>query len=224
MSGFLFGAAASLGGLGLLHIARGLAQRPPPPLRLSPANSMFFLCDVQEKFRTAMPHMPHLIASCKALLSGAEILKVPVVVTEQYPKGLGRTLQEFEVANAKVFEKTLFSMCTPEVLEHLGSAKRNAVVLFGLETHVCVQQTALDLLARGYSVVIVADAAASQRMEDRATAISLLRQAGVVVTSVESLLMELIRGKDAAEFKQISGLIKMHAEAVKQLDKRLPAA
>merc|ERR1712083_294023 len=120
-------------------------------------------------------------------------------------------------SRGKVFEKTRFSMCTNEFLAHLEGLKRKAIVVFGVETHVCVQQTALDLLARGYQVHILADGVSSQRAFDREIAIERLRQAGAFITTAETVLFELLRSKDAAEFKHVSSLAKNHGEALRSI-------
>merc|ERR1712217_500245 len=102
------------------------------------------------------------------------------------------------------------------VLGHLAKLGRSTVVLFGLETHVCVQQTALDLIAKGYTVHVISDGVASQRPEDRDTALQRLRQDGAYVTNVDGTLFELVRSKDHPQFKKISGLVKSYADELKK--------
>merc|ERR1712194_368664 len=157
--------------------------------------------------------MPQVINTAKTMVQAAEIFDIPLVVTEQYPKALGHTVTEIDLANKKecdssciqrmqVFEKTRFSMCTDEVFAHLqldGMKGRKSAVLFGVETHVCVQQTALDLLARNYTVHVLADGVSSQRAIDREVAIERLRQSGAFITTSESVLFELLREKDAPQ-------------------------
>merc|ERR1712032_1528156 len=107
-----------------------------------------------------------------------------------------------DTSKAHVFEKARFSMCTNEVLAHLEGMKgRKSVVIMGVEAHVCVQQTCLDLLSRGYQVSILADGISSQRPADRDRAIERMRQSGAFITTAESVLFELLRSKDAAEFR-----------------------
>eukprot|EP00747_Dinoflagellata_sp_TGD_P210021 gnl/TRDRNA2_/TRDRNA2_83364_c0_seq1.p1 gnl/TRDRNA2_/TRDRNA2_83364_c0~~gnl/TRDRNA2_/TRDRNA2_83364_c0_seq1.p1 ORF type:complete len:190 (-),score=38.27 gnl/TRDRNA2_/TRDRNA2_83364_c0_seq1:38-553(-) len=161
--------------------------------------------------------MPQVILTAKTMIQGADIYEIPLIVTEQYPKALLHTVSELDISRAKVFEKTRFSMCTNEFLSHLDAQKRKACVIFGVEAHVCVQQTALDLLSRGYTVHVLADGVSSQRAADRETALNRLRQSGAFITSVESVLFELLRSKDAAEFKQISQLAKSHGDAIRAL-------
>jgi len=202
-----FSAGAAFGlALALLKLRSQPAA--PPQKRLVAEDTVFMLCDIQEKFRDIIDKMPCVISSAKALLSCADIMEAPVVVTEQYPKFFQNTVAELDVSKAKVFAKTKFSMCTDEVAGYLHRLDRTTVVLFGIETHVCVQQTTLDLLAMGYTVHIVADGVSSQRAGDRATALQRLQQAGAVVTSTESVLFELLRSKDSPHFKQVSALAK----------------
>merc|ERR1711903_302026 len=111
------------------------------------------------------------------MLQGAEIYDIPVLVSEQYPKAYLHTVGELDVSKAKVFEKTRFSICTNEFLAHFDGLRRKAVVLFGVEAHIAIQQSALDLLARGYQVHVLADGVSSQRGFDREIAIKRMRQA-----------------------------------------------
>eukprot|EP00927_Polykrikos_kofoidii_P054265 TRINITY_DN48705_c0_g1_i1.p1 TRINITY_DN48705_c0_g1~~TRINITY_DN48705_c0_g1_i1.p1 ORF type:complete len:224 (-),score=32.61 TRINITY_DN48705_c0_g1_i1:50-721(-) len=185
--------------------------------RLKPDETVLLVCDIQERFRSAIDTMPQVIATASTLLSCAKIAAVPVVVTEQYPKGLLHTVSELDVSNSKVFEKTLFSMCTEEVVVHLQRLGRRSALICGVETHVCVQQTCLDLISQGYEVHVVSDGVSSQRSQDRDTALERLRQSGAFVTTVESVLFELTRSKDSSVFKEVSALAKSHAEAKAKL-------
>mmetsp|Transcript_31611 Transcript_31611/g.57978 ORF Transcript_31611/g.57978 Transcript_31611/m.57978 type:complete len:234 (+) Transcript_31611:112-813(+) len=220
---YSLGFATALGASALAYVLlkqkeKDAAPAKPVPVRLAAGKTIFLLCDVQERFRTTIHAMPHVIATAKTLLACADVMSVPVVVTEQYPKALLHTVEELDVSKAKVFEKTLFSMCTDQVMAHLETLEgRDTVVLFGVEAHVCMQQTALDLLARGYAVNVVADGASSSRPNERTTALERMRQAGVYITTAESVMFELLRSKDAAQFKQISGLAKSHGDAYKSL-------
>mmetsp|Transcript_56876 Transcript_56876/g.165154 ORF Transcript_56876/g.165154 Transcript_56876/m.165154 type:complete len:221 (-) Transcript_56876:107-769(-) len=201
------------------EIGREKARRAK---RLKPEAAVFLLCDVQEKFRGIIDRMPHVIATAQAMLKCADKMGIPVVVTEQYPKFFQATVAELDVSKATVFAKTRFSMCTDEVVACLRAHGRRSVVLFGVEAHVCVQQTALDLLELGYEVHVVADGVSSQRAPDRATALQRIQVAGAVVTSAESVFFELLRSKEAPAFKDVSKIAKELAEAVVALgDSRL---
>ncbi|NWR58160.1 ISOC1 protein, partial [Bucorvus abyssinicus] len=136
---------------------------------LTPSSTVFFCCDMQERFRPAIKYFGDIISVGQRLLQGARLLGIPVIVTEQYPKGLGSTVQEIDLTGAKlVLPKTKFSMVLPEVEAALAEIPGvRSIVLFGVETHVCIQQTALELIGRGLEVHIVADATSSRSMMDR---------------------------------------------------------
>uniref|UniRef100_A0A8C1XZB4 Isochorismatase domain-containing protein 1 n=1 Tax=Cyprinus carpio TaxID=7962 RepID=A0A8C1XZB4_CYPCA len=176
---------------------------------LSPASTVFFCCDMQERFRPAIKYFGDIISVGQRLLQGARILGIPVVVSEQYPKGLGSTVQEMDLTGAKlVFPKTKFSMVLPEVEAALFFRLSNACLL---QTHVCIQQTALDLIGRGFEVHIVADATSSRSMMDRMFALERLARAGIIVTTSESVLLQLVADKEHPKFKEIQNIIKASA-------------
>uniref|UniRef100_UPI00358FC1EE isochorismatase domain-containing protein 1 isoform X5 n=1 Tax=Myxine glutinosa TaxID=7769 RepID=UPI00358FC1EE len=141
----------------------------PQKISLESGSTMFFCCDMQERFRPVVKHFADITAVAQRLLRGAAVLGIPVVATEQYPKGLGSTVEELDLGSARmVLPKTQFSMLLPDVLTLLqNSPNISSIVLFGLETHVCIQQTTLDLLSCGYVVYIVADASSSRSATDR---------------------------------------------------------
>lgn len=177
--------------------------------KVKPEECIFLICDIQERFRSVIYHYPSVIHAAKILLEAAELFQIPVIATEQYPRALGHTVEELDTQKMKVYEKTVFSMMVPEVekslLEH--SLRRTAVIV-GIETHVCVLQTSLDLIEKGYSVHVVTDGVSSQRPMDRSTAFRRLEQAGAWLTTYESLLFQLLRSKDHSAFKQVSELCK----------------
>eukprot|EP00117_Sycon_ciliatum_P008470 scpid83433/ scgid11152/ Isochorismatase domain-containing protein 1 len=181
--------------------------------RLQQSGCMFFLCDMQEKFKPSIRYFDEITTVSQRLTSAAAALEIPLIVTEQYPKGLGRTVVDIDISKAAVrAEKTKFSMVVPEVTEFLQTrAERKTVVLFGIEAHVCVTQTALDLTGMGYTVHVVADAASSRSNTDRMMAFDRLRQSGVFVTTSEAVLFELLGDSKAPHFKEVQGLIKVSA-------------
>ncbi|OCT56219.1 isochorismatase domain-containing protein 1 [Xenopus laevis] len=180
---------------------------------LIPASTVFFCCDMQERFRPAIKYFGDIISVGERLLQGARILGIPVIVTEQYPKGLGGTVQELDLTGVKlVLPKTKFSMVLPEVEAALAELPGvRSVVLFGVETHVCIQQTALDLIGRGVEVHIVADATSSRSMMDRMFALERLALNGIIITTSEAILLQLVAGKDHPNFKEIQNLVKASA-------------
>lgn len=179
---------------------------------LLPSRCMFFMCDIQERFRAAISCFDAVVENARRLAAASKILNVPLVVTEQYPKGLGKTVAEISIEHATgVVEKTKFSMVVPEVEALLKAhpEKVDQIVVFGVETHVCVQQTVLDLLKRGFEVFLVADASSSRSKTDRTFALDRLRTAGAIVTTTESILFQLVADKDHPNFKEIQSLVKV---------------
>jgi nicotinamidase-related amidase len=182
---------------------------------MTPETCIFLLCDVQERFRHVLHKFPAVICRSNRLLTAANELRMPTLVTEQYSKGLGHTVSEIDVSSLAahgggVFEKTTFSMLSPGVQVHLdglGDQYTNFVVC-GLEAHVCVQQTALDLLEAGKSVHLCVDGISSGSQTDRAAGLRRAERAGAILTTTEAVMMELIRTKDHPSFKAISNALK----------------
>jgi len=179
----------------------------------------FFVCDIQERFRPAIHEFTCLVATSRRLLEIARLFKAPVFVTEQNPKALGTTVAELDLAglgdlHVGTFAKTKFSMFLPEVQEKLHAHGIQTVVLFGLESHVCVLQTTLELLQAGYVVHIVADAVSSCNKEEIPVALTRLRQAGAVVTTSESLAFQLMGDASSENFKTFSALVKAEKTAI----------
>ncbi|KAI8800950.1 Isochorismatase-like protein [Cladochytrium replicatum] len=180
-----------------------------PTLRIHRSTTTFFLCDIQERFRTAIFQYGHIINTAKKMTAAASILNIPIIVTEQNPKALGATVSELNVAQAAlVVPKTKFSMLTPEVEAKVKEIGAKTVVIFGIESHVCVTQTTLELLEKGYSVVVLADGVSSVNRGEVPIALDRLRHAGAIVTTSESLLFQLLVDAADPQFKQISNLIK----------------
>jgi len=178
-----------------------------------PANrTALFMCDLQTKFKGAMHHWPEIINNAKKLVDSCKILGVPLIVTEQYPKGLGPTVEELDVSHAAgVFAKTRFSMVVPEVektMEQLCDGQLQCAVLFGVEAHVCVEQTAIELRSRGIQVHVVADASTSREQEDRLLAFERMKQMGCFVTTSENVIFKLVGDKDHPKFNEIRPFLK----------------
>jgi len=167
-------------------------------------NTALFICDMQEKFRPTIQYYPQVINVANRLLKSAEALEMPVLVTEQYPKGLGPTVEELDVSQHKVFPKTCFSMMVPDFEAELKKLKEvDTVVLCGIEAHACVQQTVLDLAEQGYQIHVVADACSSRSMVDRMYALERMRSVGAFLTTSESLLLGLVKDATHPKFKPV---------------------
>lgn len=178
--------------------------------RLRSETCVFFLCDIQERFRPLIYRMPSVIHVAQIMVRSAKILDIPLIITEQYPQRLGNIVSEIDTSYGFKFAKTKFSMYSKEVEDKLKSFNRDlkSVVLFGIEAHVCVQQTAFDLLESGFDVHVVADGTSSQRHFDRMIALERMKQSGVFVSTSESILFELMRDSKHSHFKEISALFK----------------
>lgn len=186
---------------------------PPAPKALGnlrPESTAVFCCDLQERFAPAIAHFSEIVTVAGRVLKAAELLELPLVVTEQYPKGLLHTVPDLDITRAAlVAEKTKFSMLVPEVEEWLeGNPHITSVVLFGVEAHVCVQQTVLDLHARGIEVHVVADATSSRTLVDRHLAYNRFVRLGAFVSTAETVLFQLIADKNHPSFKAVQGLIR----------------
>jgi len=186
---------------------------------LDPAKTILFVCDIQEKFAAAILNFDQLVSNTKKLVAGCHLLRVPLVVTEQYPRGLGHTVPQLGLAECKPLltaEKTQFNMLTPEVTAVLDERFPDgcSVVLCGVETHVCVQQTALSLRRRGHSVYVAQDCCSSRTPHDRRAALRRLASAGCHVTTYEAVLFELLGSKDHPVFKPLSLLVREKSEGL----------
>lgn len=184
----------------------------PHPKTLDISNSILVIVDVQEAFRSAIPDFALIASRIAMAVRGFEILGVPIVVTEQYPKGLGRTAEEILLSftgEAEIIEKTTFSACgEPRLIEKLESLSAKQIVLAGIETHICVNQTAHDLLDAGYEVHLLTDCVASRFEHDKQAGLAKMQASGVVPSSVEMALFELMRDSKHRKFKEIQALIK----------------
>ncbi|KAJ5669051.1 hypothetical protein N7462_010121 [Penicillium macrosclerotiorum] len=178
-------------------------------------NPALFVCDIQEKFRNVIYEFPKLVTTTTKVVRAAEILQIPTFITTQNRAKLGDTIPELashlkgEHIKADV-DKTLFSMVTPEIEKLLPVKAQDPldVVIVGIETHICVTQTALDLLARGHRVYVLVDGVSSVNAEERGIALARLRDAGAIVTSSESVLFEIVGDAGHEAFRAISGLVK----------------
>ncbi|WP_027001441.1 isochorismatase family protein [Hugenholtzia roseola] len=180
-------------------------------MRIRKDNTAFILVDVQERLFPHIFEAERLEKKLHTLISGLQILQVPILVSEQYTKGLGKTIESLQplVANLPTAEKMAFSCYQEErMVLQIERWQANFVILAGIETHVCVLQTALDLLEAGKTPVIVADAVSSRFENDKIIALQRLVQAQCLITTVESLLFELCVKAGTPTFKEISRLVK----------------
>ncbi len=179
------------------------------------SNSSLLIIDIQEKLVGAMPAVvvEQVIRNTRILIETAKALSIPLLLTEQYPQGLGATVPELKAhlpAQAPpLFDKTCFSGCGVQgVQPFIENPARQQFIITGMESHVCVLQTALELHAMGRQVFVVADAVCSRRKLNYRTALERLQQAGVIVTNTESVFFEWLRDASHPQFKALSKLIR----------------
>lgn len=182
------------------------------PAILNSQQTALVVVDFQEAFRTVIPEFPQLASHIWMAARGFQVLNLPIFITEQYPKGLGRTAEEVLLALPEDFEfieKSAFSSCGAQsFVNKLKNANVSQVLLCGLETHICVNQTAHDLLNENFQVHLLVDSVGSRDSSDKQTAISKMHMNGVIPSCVEMALFELMRDSKHEHFKEIQNLIK----------------
>jgi nicotinamidase-related amidase len=173
--------------------------------------SALVIIDVQEKLFPHVHDHERILARLDLLISGAKLMGIPLLLTEQYPKGLGKTIEPIRrmLPEIEPLTKMEFS-CMPArgFIEHLVSLRRNQIILAGIEAHICVSQTALDLSRHGDRVVVVADAVSSRRPFDVQIALSRLEQSGLTLSTAESVVFEWLRCAGTEEFRAIQPKLK----------------
>lgn len=178
--------------------------------RLQSQSTLFILCDLQDKFRSVAQHFPAILTNTQKLLSCGKQLDINLIVTEQNPDKLGKTAPELNVSHAiGVYPKLEFSIMQDVQLKQTIMDMNNvkSMVLFGLETHICIEQTAIDLLENNYDVHIVADCTTSRSIEDRQLAFQRLRQIGCFITTSENVIFKLLGGKTHPKFAHVLPLV-----------------
>ena len=181
--------------------------------RIQRENCQAMIIDVQENLSPHIYRYNDILKKTLILIQGLQVLDIPILLNEQYPEGLGRTVPEImavlDTTKSKTIEKVTFSACdNDETWNYLAQQNRISVLVFGVEAHVCVMQTVLDLLDNGMQPVVIADAIGSRSAYDRRQAIRRMRRAGAVITTTEAILFELCRSSKDPAFKAISQLVK----------------
>jgi nicotinamidase-related amidase len=177
--------------------------------------SAVLVIDVQEKLMAKIPSADAITRNIAFLLDAAKTFSVATACTEQYPKGLGITMPELAERLPNRSDKVAFSSCAvPGMIDGLRAGGRSKIVLVGIETHVCVLNTALDLMAAKFQVYLAVDAVASRYAIDHETALNRLTQAGVIPTTVETCVFEWLGGSNHPQFKAISALVQERMKAL----------
>ncbi len=177
---------------------------------LKKEDSLLLLIDIQERLIKAMAHGDRVVKNTNILLETSKIMDMPILITEQYPRGLGHTVEEISNLHkeVEVFDKSTFTACIDGVNTRLKELGRQKIIIVGMETHVCVLQTCRDLLMEGYDVHIARDAVTSRSQENYENALEMMREMGAVITNTETIVFDLLKKAGTEEFKQVSKLIK----------------
>lgn len=181
-------------------------------MRINPKDTLALIIDIQEKLVPVMEEKETFINNNKILLKGLNTLEIPMLITQQYSKGLGMTVEPIQTVigdNFQYYDKITFSCYDDEVIsEKIKSYHKKNIIICGIEAHICVLQTVIDCLAEGYQVIVVEDCISSRKGNDKRIAIQRMLQEGAIVTTYESILFELTRKAGNDQFKDISKLIK----------------
>ena len=172
---------------------------------------LFLVIDIQEKLLRATFNNDILEKNASIIATAASKLKIPVVVTEQYPKGLGATVETIKtnLKDAYYYEKTSFSaLDEPDIMDIINKFNKKQIVLFGIETHICVNQTAYSLVQQGYDVTLIKDASGSRKEYEHNAGIERIRDHGAHIITTEIALFELLKSSKHEKFKEIQALIK----------------
>ena len=175
-------------------------------------NSIVVLIDIQDRLVSMLNKQEPVVKASYTLLSAANIMNIPIVLTEQYPQGLGKTVPALTVdmtENNVVIEKTSFSAVqTPEFIEKIRNLGKKNIIIGGIETHICVYQTVADLIKEGFNVVVAKDACASRSTDCFKTGLVLMKDLGAQISNVETILFELLKNSKNPYFKPVQALIK----------------
>lgn len=174
-------------------------------------DAVFVAIDFQERLMPAMFDWENLQQTVVKLTKGIKVLDIPIIVTQQYTKGLGTTVAPIAEAlgEFKAIEKNTFSAAAqPDFVQALTQTGKKSIILCGIEAHICVQQTALDLIESGYQIFVAADCIRSRKEMDNSISQNRMTAAGAVITTYESILYELLKGAKAEGFKAISAIVK----------------
>jgi nicotinamidase-related amidase len=181
------------------------------PTMLTTDNTVLVIIDVQDRLVRVMPDKERLVQNLQKLIKGVRVFNIPVIMTEQYPAGLGPTLPEITglLPDVKPIDKFCFSCWDDERFrQELESLKRQQVLIAGIEAHVCVYQTAMDLRGKGYEVQVVVDCISSRDQQNKEVCLTRMTNAGIDPTTVEMALFELLKVAQGDKFKQISSIVK----------------
>ncbi|ORY34941.1 Isochorismatase hydrolase [Naematelia encephala] len=189
--------------------------------RIDPKSTVLLICDVQERFRSAIFGFDAMVGTISKMVKAAQLLEIPVITTEQNPRALGSTIPELGLSSLPpnldlgTFSKTRFSMTIPSITSILQERSVKWAIIVGIESHVCVLQTALSLLETDTKPYILADGVSSCNRQEIPVALERMRHDGVTITTSESILFQLVDDASSPLFKPFANLIKESKESTK---------
>jgi nicotinamidase-related amidase len=194
--------------------------------KLRPETTALLVCDIQEHFIPLIWKSDTVVSTCRYMTSVVKALDVPILAMQQYTKAFGKTVPGCfatpdELEATPVYEKKLFSMITPEVEQKLSGWNKQSYIIVGIEAHVCVQQTCLELLERGKDVHVIVDGVSSQQVLDRDVALQRLQHTGAFLTTAQSAAFMLMQSADHANFKAVSKLTVDHMKLCNEFNEAL---
>jgi nicotinamidase-related amidase len=179
--------------------------------KIEPEKALLIIIDVQEKFVPVIFDFERVRNNCRKLIEGAKIFNIPIIITEQYPKGLGQTIPELRhaLSNAIKIEKTCFNcFSNEEFSSKIKELNKTDLIIAGIEAHVCVLKTVLNALEKNFKVHLIADAISSRKQLDFKIALKRMIQEGAKIASTEMILFQLLEKAEGEQFKQLRDLIK----------------
>jgi isochorismate hydrolase len=173
-------------------------------------DAIFIMIDIQEKFMSVIHDLQTVIDNSNRLINTGRILDIPLIVTEQYPKGLGKTIGDMQLSETqKVIEKLAFDCFgCEEFVKEIDSLHRKNLIIFGIEAHVCVLQTCISAICKGYEVHVISDAISSRTENNKRLALNRMAQSGIFIASTEMIIFQLTKCAGTEQFRQISKLVK----------------
>ena len=181
------------------------------PAILAKENTAFVIVDMQEKLLPYVIDKEKVVENVQMLIKFADIMSIPIILTEHYPKGLGKTVPEVSevLKNYAPITKVIFSCCSAKgFLPRLKELGAKRIMIAGIESHICVEQTTLDVMRAGFDVHVIADAISSRTMENKNIGIEKMRQFNAVISSTEMAMYEIMERADTKEFKEVLKLVK----------------
>lgn len=177
---------------------------------LNKEDVLFLVVDIQEKLARVMEDKDKVVSNTKVLVEAGKLMDIPVIFTEQYPKGIGYTLEELKegLENPEIYEKNSFNAYLEDIKKGIDEKKRKKIIISGMETHICVMQTARELINAGYEVVIARDAVCSRTKDNYLNGLEQMKDMGALISNTEAIVFDLLKVAGTPEFKVLSKMIK----------------